>query len=95
MEAQHPTSPTRGRITEASGELPMSFEANKGQTDEKVKFLSRGRAPAWSRNGRQIYFSSFRPETNLFENNFVMNEDGSDVTRLTFDDSTLSVVAVR
>ena len=53
------------------------------------------RAPAWSRNGQQIYFSSFRPETNLFENIFVMNADGSDVTRLTFDASTLSVAAVR
>jgi Tol biopolymer transport system component len=53
------------------------------------------RAPAWSRNGQQIYFSSFRPETNLFENIFVMNADGSNVTRLTFDNSTLSVAAVR
>ena len=53
------------------------------------------RAPAWSRNGQQIYFSSFRPETNLFENIFVMNADGGEVTRLTFDSSTLSVAAVR
>ena len=53
------------------------------------------RAPAWGRNGQQIYFSSFRPETNLFENIFVMNADGSDVTQLTFDASTLSVAAVR
>ena len=53
------------------------------------------RAPAWSRNGQHIYFSSFRPKTNLFENIFVMNSDGSDVTRLTFDNSTLAVAAVR
>ena len=53
------------------------------------------RAPAWSRNGQQIYFSSFRPETNLFENIFVMNSDGGEVTRLTFDASTVSVAAVR
>jgi Tol biopolymer transport system component len=53
------------------------------------------RAPAWSRNGQRIYFSSFRPETDLFENIFVMNSDGSDVTRLTFDASTLSVATVR
>lgn len=53
------------------------------------------RAPAWWRNGQQIYFSSFRPETNQFENIFVMNADGSDVTRLTFDPSTLAVAAVR
>lgn len=53
------------------------------------------RAPAWWRNGQQIYFSSFRPETNLFENIFVMNSDGGEVTRLTFDASTLAVAAVR
>jgi Periplasmic component of the Tol biopolymer transport system len=53
------------------------------------------RAPAWARNGQQIYFSSFRPETNLFENIFVMNSAGGDVTRLTFDNSTVSVAAVR
>lgn len=53
------------------------------------------RAPAWARNGQQIYFSSFRPDTDLWENIFVMNADGSDVTRLTFDASTLSVAAVR
>lgn len=53
------------------------------------------RAPAWSRNGQQIYFSSFRPDTDLWENIFVMNADGSNVTRLTFDESTVSVAAVR
>ena len=53
------------------------------------------RAPVWARNGQQIYFSSFRPETNLFENIFVMNSAGGDVTRLTFDASTLAVAAVR
>src|SRR2546422_798056 len=28
---------------ETYGKLPLSFEANVGQTDDKVKFLSRGR----------------------------------------------------
>ena len=53
------------------------------------------RAPAWGRNGQQIYFSSFRPESDLWENIFVMNADGSDVKRLTSDESTVSVAAVR
>ncbi|MGH9837979.1 MAG: SBBP repeat-containing protein [Blastocatellia bacterium] len=30
------------KITETYGQLPLSFEANKGQTDSQVKFLSRG-----------------------------------------------------
>jgi hypothetical protein len=34
--------PTRLRANEAYGKLPLSFEANQGQTDTQVKFLSRG-----------------------------------------------------
>jgi len=30
------------RVSEAYGKLPMSFEPNRGQTDRKVKYLSRG-----------------------------------------------------
>jgi hypothetical protein len=30
------------RISEAYGKLPMSFEPNRGQTDKRVEFLSRG-----------------------------------------------------
>ncbi len=37
-----PDGATRARITDAFGKLPMRFEANKGQSHEKVKFLSRG-----------------------------------------------------
>ena len=31
------------RVIETFGKLPLHFEANQGQTDERVKFLSRGR----------------------------------------------------
>src|SRR6267378_5739092 len=34
--------PSRLRATEAYGKLPLSFEVNEGQTDRRVKFLSRG-----------------------------------------------------
>jgi len=38
-----PTHPdTQLKIIETYGKLPLSFEANQGQTDERVKFLSRG-----------------------------------------------------
>ena len=30
------------RVSKAYGKLPMSFEPNQGQTDKRVKFLSRG-----------------------------------------------------
>lgn len=34
---------SRARLVETYGKLPLSFEANQGQTDGQVKFLSRGR----------------------------------------------------
>ncbi len=32
----------RPRVEEAFGKVPITFEANRGQTDERVKFLARG-----------------------------------------------------
>src|SRR5688572_27325641 len=37
-----PDQATQARVNEAYGKLPLSFEANEGQTDAQVKFLSRG-----------------------------------------------------
>ena len=36
----------RARVSESYGNLPLSFEANQGQTDPRVKFLSRGKGYA-------------------------------------------------
>src|SRR6266480_4812182 len=33
---------TQARLVESYGKVPLSFEANRGQTDSQVKFLSRG-----------------------------------------------------
>jgi Tol biopolymer transport system component len=41
------------------------------------------RAPSWSTTGRHIYFMSFRPSTGLDTDIFIMNADGTGVTRLT------------
>ncbi|MGB7926117.1 MAG: Ig-like domain-containing protein [Pyrinomonadaceae bacterium] len=41
-EVAKPAPATPEEIGEAYGKLPLSFEANHGQTDERVKFLSRG-----------------------------------------------------
>ena len=41
----------RMQVTEEYGKLPMSFEANRGQTDARVKFLSRG-------NGYDLFLAS-------------------------------------
>jgi len=37
-----PSPGARARASEGYGRLPLSFEANRGQTDGRVKFLSRG-----------------------------------------------------
>src|SRR5207302_6000942 len=33
---------TQARLAESYGKVPLSFEANRGQTDPRVKFISRG-----------------------------------------------------
>src|SRR3954470_2466317 len=33
---------TRARVSQSYGNLPISFEANQGQFDSRVKFVSRG-----------------------------------------------------
>src|ERR1051326_3513527 len=35
-------SQTKVHVVEAYGKLPLAFEANEGQADARVKFLSRG-----------------------------------------------------
>ncbi|MGH8604534.1 MAG: hypothetical protein ACREXR_17650, partial [Gammaproteobacteria bacterium] len=37
-----PDHPTKAQLAETYGKLPLSFEANEGQSGEQVRFLSRG-----------------------------------------------------
>ena len=37
-----PNAATRARVIDTYGKLPLRFEANRGQTDSRVKFLARG-----------------------------------------------------
>ena len=37
-----PDAATQAHLSAAYGQLPLSFEANQGQTDSRVNFLSRG-----------------------------------------------------
>ena len=41
-ELSQPEPALRAKLTDSYGKLPLSFEANHGQTDAGVKFLSRG-----------------------------------------------------
>ena len=56
-----PADSTRSRITEAFGRLPIRFEANGGQSDEKVKFLSRGSGYTLFLTSTEMVFSLSRP----------------------------------
>lgn len=40
--SSEPDEATRRRVAERYGQLPLSFEGNRGQTDSQVNFLSRG-----------------------------------------------------
>lgn len=42
-KAELPTDAAKSRALEAYGKLPLNFEPNLGQADERVKFLSRGK----------------------------------------------------
>jgi TolB protein len=53
----------------------------KDAASSDAEFCSR--APAWSQSGRQIYFTSFRRETQGDTEIFVMDADGLNVRRLT------------
>ena len=71
-------------LMSADGDTPEHPAVNltpKNSGDLNSAWLSR--APAWSRNGHLIYFMSFRPLTGTNVEIFVMNADGTNVTRLT------------
>lgn len=40
-----PPRPTTEQVREAYGQIPMSFEANRGQAGEGVNFVARGAKP--------------------------------------------------
>src|ERR1700676_5491917 len=46
VKAEMPNKLSQAKLIESYGKLPLSFEANHGQTDQRVKFLSRGRGYA-------------------------------------------------
>ena len=74
-------------LMSADGDTPDDPAVNltpKTQGDANSAWCSR--APAWSRDGKQIYFQSMRssnPNTNGDVELFVMNVDGSGLQRLT------------
>jgi hypothetical protein len=71
------------RVSEAYGKLPMSFEPNRGQTDKRVKFLSRG-------SGYALFLASNEATLALYK-----NEAESDSTSRAHRPSLSSIVRMR
>jgi hypothetical protein len=56
-----PAAPNRQALAEAYGRLPLSFEANQGQTDPQVHFLARGSGYALFLTDSEAVLSLQRP----------------------------------
>jgi len=57
----HSPAASKMGVVENYGRLPLSFEANQGQTDPQVKFLSRGRGYALFLTGDEAVLSLRKP----------------------------------
>lgn len=55
--AKTPAPETRTKIAADYGKLPLSFEANAGQSDSRVKFLVRGRGYGLFLTGQEAVFA--------------------------------------
>ena len=52
-----PNPEVQAKLAEAYGTLPLSFEANRGQADRNVKFLSRGHGGTWFLTPTEVVLS--------------------------------------
>jgi Beta-propeller repeat/Abnormal spindle-like microcephaly-assoc'd, ASPM-SPD-2-Hydin len=59
-----PNPATQTKIIEGYGKLPLTFEANQGQTDVRVKFLSRGAGYTLFLTNDEAVFALRRDEAN-------------------------------
>src|SRR3989454_211217 len=66
---QRPNQAGQQRLAENYGKVPLSFEANQGQTDPRVKFLSRGSGYTLFLTGDEAVLSlrSQKPDAALSE----------------------------
>jgi hypothetical protein len=77
------------RLVEAYGKLPLHFEANQGQTDRQVQFLSRGAGYTLFLTQREAVLTLTRPKAEA------QAEDLSPVTRHASRESEQSVLRLR
>src|SRR5574341_933206 len=61
---------TPARVAESYGQLPLSFEANQGQTGDQVKFLARG-------HGYELFLTATEAALELRSASLRMKLDGA------------------
>src|SRR5262249_27450304 len=62
-QEQTPAAPVdQAKLQEAYGRLPLTFEANHGQTDAQVQFLSRGNGYTLFLTGNEAVFDLRKPD---------------------------------
>jgi Beta-propeller repeat/RTX calcium-binding nonapeptide repeat (4 copies) len=67
--APQPSSALKAEIESSYGKLPLSFEANQGQTDSQVKFLARGRGYALFLTPTEAVLSLAKPQAQTHTEN--------------------------
>jgi len=61
--AQSAPAAGKAQITQDYGKLPISFEANQGQTDKRVKFLARGQGYGLFLTGQEAVLTLHAPQS--------------------------------
>lgn len=61
-ELKTPAPEIRGKIAAGYGKLPISFEANRGQTDKHVNFIARGSGYGLYLNGQEAVLALHAPQ---------------------------------
>ena len=84
-ESVAPEQPGKATLVEAYGKLPLSFEANRGQTDGRVKFLSRG-------NGYTLFLTPAEAVLTLSKSGSRATEGSPEATRRVKPDGLNSAV---
>ena len=66
----------RARAVESYGKLPLSFEVNKGQTDSRVRFLSRGSGYSLFLTGEEAVLALRKPGVRSQDSGFRRHKPG-------------------
>src|SRR6266851_502774 len=74
--AAKPDAANQARLDQAYGKLPLQFEANRGQTDASVEFLSRGRGYTLFLTSTEAVMVLTRREARAKRDRFSLTEPG-------------------